>query len=59
MHAARMAAEAEARGDTAKARFWLRIKARVDEAPPLSPEQSARLRILLAPAPAAQKQPAA
>ena len=57
-HAARMAAEAQARGDTAKARFWLRIKARVDEAPPLSPEQSAQLRILLAPSPA-QKQPAA
>jgi hypothetical protein len=51
MHAARMAAEAEARGDTAKAKFWLRIKAKVDEAPPLSPEQSAQLRILLAPAP--------
>jgi acetoacetate decarboxylase len=52
-YAADMAAEAEVRGDLAKANFWLRIKAKVDEAPPLTTEQRSQLRILLAaPAPA-------
>jgi hypothetical protein len=61
MYAARMAAEAEARGDLAKARFWLRIKAEVDLAPAFDQATKDRLRILLAaPAPApAQKRPAA
>lgn len=58
MYAERMAAEAEARGDHAKVRFWMRIKAKVDEAPPLAPEQLAQLRILLTPTPA-QHEPAA
>ncbi len=55
-YAAQMAAEAEARGDMAKARFWLKIKAEVDKAPPFSQEQKDRLRILLAsPAPARKR----
>lgn len=41
--------EAEARGDHAKANLYRRIKARVDEAPELTPEQIAQLRVLLAP----------
>ncbi|WP_042389659.1 hypothetical protein [Streptacidiphilus melanogenes] len=41
--------EAEERGDYAKANLYRRIKARVDEAPELTPEQVAQLRILLAP----------
>ncbi|MFB6567364.1 hypothetical protein [Streptomyces noursei] len=41
--------EALERGDTAKADFWRRVKADVDQAPPLSPEQIAKLRVLIAP----------
>jgi hypothetical protein len=48
-YAERMARLAEESGDDAKAAYWRRIKARVDEAPPLSSEQIAQLRILLAP----------
>lgn len=48
-HAEREIREVEARGDQAKAAFWRRIKARVDEAPELTPEQIAQLRILLVP----------
>jgi hypothetical protein len=48
MYAERKAQEAEARGDRAKAAYWRRIQAKVDEAPPLTPTQIAQLRILLA-----------
>jgi hypothetical protein len=48
-HADRMIAEAEARGDAAAVRYWRRIRARVDGAPPLGPELRDRLRILLRP----------
>ena len=47
MYAARMAAEARARGDEAKARYWDRIRAQVDQAPPFCPEQCSRLAVLL------------
>lgn len=40
------------RGDQAEADFWRRVKADVDEAPPLSPEVRDRLAVLLRPAPA-------
>jgi hypothetical protein len=49
-YAERRIREAEERGDCAKANLYRRIKARVDEAPELTPEQIAQLRILLAPA---------
>lgn len=52
MYAELKAQEAEARGDHAKAAYWRRIKAKVDEAPPLTSAQAAQLRILLAPQPA-------
>lgn len=58
MYAELKAREAEARGDHAKAAYWRRIKAKVDEAPPLTPEQVAQLRILLAPHPASYRQTA-
>lgn len=47
MHAARMAAEALARGDDAKHRYWLRIQRQVDRAPPLTNAQLDRLVVLL------------
>ncbi len=52
--------EAEARGDHAEAALWRRIRAVVDEAPPLGPCQKALLRSLLSqPSGPAQRQPAA
>lgn len=47
MNARQKAAEAAARGDTAGERYWLHVADVVDQAPPLSPEQIARLRVLL------------
>lgn len=44
-----MAAEALERGDTAEAARWMRVKADVDKAPPLTPGQIAKLRVLFAP----------
>jgi hypothetical protein len=41
------AAEAAAQGDKAGERYWLRVADTVDKAPPLSPEQIARLRVLI------------
>lgn len=49
MYAARMAAEARARGDEAKARYWDGIQAKVDEAPPLDAATRSRLAVLLRP----------
>lgn len=46
-YAADKIAEAEAAGDHAAYRFWSRVKADVDAAPPLSPDQRDRLRVLL------------
>jgi hypothetical protein len=54
-----MAAEAEAAGDHAGARYWHSLKALVDQAPPLSEEQRSQLRILLRPVPAAEHIPQA
>ena len=51
-HADRVIADALGRGDTVTAERWRRIKARVDEAPPLTPEQRDRLAVLLRPVPA-------
>lgn len=47
MNAEELAAECEARGDTAGARYWRHVEAVVSEAPPLSPEQVSRLRVLI------------
>jgi hypothetical protein len=47
MNAEKLAAEAAARGDKAGERYWLGVARVVDEAPPLSPEQIARLRVLI------------
>ena len=58
-HADRMIAEAGARGDMAKVRFWTRIKAEVDLAPAFDQETKDRLRILLAAPAPAQKRTAA
>lgn len=44
-------AEAEAAGDQAQIRYWRRVKARVDAAPPLSPAVRDRLAVLLRPEP--------
>jgi len=49
MYAERKAAEAAACGDSARAAYWTRIKEVVDQAPPLSAEQVARLQILMRP----------
>lgn len=45
----RMAAEAEAAGDHAGSRYWRSLKALVDQAPPLTPAQKAKLRVLMRP----------
>lgn len=58
-YAVRMAAEARARGDMAKVKFWLHIKAQVDLAPEFDQETKDRLRILLASPPPAQQRTAA
>lgn len=47
MNAEERAAEAAARGDLAGERYWLGIARIVDEAPPLSPEQISKLRVLI------------
>jgi hypothetical protein len=44
-----MAAEALERGDVADAENWMRVKADVDQAPPLTQAQKDRLRVLLRP----------
>jgi len=49
MYAERKIAEAVARGDSTQAAYWTRIKEVVDQAPPLSAEQIARLQILMRP----------
>ncbi|MFE5139280.1 hypothetical protein ACFRDV_16655 [Streptomyces fagopyri] len=51
MTAREKAAEAASRGDVTTERFWLNVAEVVDQAPPLAPEQAARLRILVAPNP--------
>ncbi|MEV5792685.1 hypothetical protein [Streptomyces sp. NPDC052192] len=48
MTAREKAAAAAARGDLAGESYWLSIADTVDQAPPLDPEQTARLRILVA-----------
>lgn len=47
MDAEQLAAEAAARGDKAGEAYWLHVLAIVNEAPPLSAEQAARLRVLI------------
>ncbi|MFI2202650.1 hypothetical protein ACH47Z_18095 [Streptomyces sp. NPDC020192] len=47
MNAEELAAECEARGDMAGARYWRHVEAVVNAAPPLCPEQVARLRVLI------------
>lgn len=44
-----MAAAAYERGDIADGDSWMRVKADVDKAPPLTPGQIAKLRVLFAP----------
>ncbi len=46
-YAANKIAEAEAAGDRAAYRFWSRVRADVDQAPPLTDEQRSRLAVLL------------
>lgn len=47
MNARQLAADAAARGDRAGEQYWLHVQAVVDQAPPLSPEQVSRLRVLI------------
>lgn len=47
MDAVQLATEAATRGDKAGEAYWLHVARVVDEAPPLSPEQVARLRVLV------------
>jgi hypothetical protein len=47
VNAEKLAAEAAARGDKAGERYWLHVAHVVDQAPPLSPEQISRLRVLI------------
>lgn len=47
MNAAQLAAEAAERGDRAGEAYWLHVEKVVNEAPPLSSEQVARLRVLI------------
>lgn len=47
MDAVQLAAEAAARGDKAGETYWLHVARVVDEAPPLAPEQVAKLRVLI------------
>ncbi|MET7890622.1 hypothetical protein [Streptomyces mirabilis] len=47
MNAIELAAEAAERGDKAGEAYWLHVQKTVDQAPPLSPEQISRLRVLL------------
>lgn len=46
-YAAGMAAKARERGDLVEARWWDRVKADVDQAPPLTEDQRSRLAVLL------------
>jgi hypothetical protein len=47
MNAVQLAADAAARGDKAGEAYWLHVQRVVSEAPPLTPEQIARLRVLI------------
>lgn len=47
MNALQLAAEAAARGDRAGEAYWLGVQRVVDQAPPLTPEQVSRLRVLI------------
>lgn len=47
MDAAQLAADCEARGDHAGARYWRHVEGVVAEAPALSSEQVSRLRVLI------------
>ncbi len=47
MNAEEMAAECDARGDMAGARYWRHVEHVVSQAPPLSPEQISRLQVLI------------
>ena len=47
MNAEQLAADAAARGDKAGEAYWLHVARVVDQAPPLSPEQVSRLRVLI------------
>jgi hypothetical protein len=47
MDAAQLAADAAARGDKGGEAYWLHVLNVVDQAPPLSPEQVSRLRVLV------------
>lgn len=47
MDAAQLAADCEARGDHAGARYWRHVEDVVGQAPELSSEQVARLRVLI------------
>ncbi|MFF7884319.1 hypothetical protein ACH40F_29130 [Streptomyces sp. NPDC020794] len=47
MNAAKLAAEAAERGDVAGQRYWLHVEQVVNSAPPLSPEQVSKLRVLI------------
>lgn len=58
MYAAQKIAEALERGDERAAAYWQRIKDLVDQAPPLSPEQRDRLRVLLQPNSPVKHEPA-
>jgi hypothetical protein len=51
-YAERQLAAAESRGDRAAARYWRRIAAVVDQAPPLTAAQRDRLRVLMRAEPA-------
>lgn len=51
-HADRMIAAAAAAGEWGKVRHWERIKARVDQAPPIEGSLRDQLAVLLRPAPA-------
>jgi hypothetical protein len=48
-YAARKLVEARERGDAAGVRYWERIRALIDDCPPLTPEQQAALRAVLRP----------
>lgn len=47
MNAALLAAECEDRGDMAGARYWRHVDDVVNQAPALSPQQIAQLRVLI------------
>ena len=47
MNAAKLADEAAERGDRAGEAYWRHVEQLVNAAPPLSPEQVSKLRVLL------------